>query len=81
VDIDPTTQIGADGLRYTAGTQPTDAAPYRRDTSTLRGAERSDPAAPEANNGILYYRDNGSGKTQLCARFASGAVQVVATQP
>ena len=29
----------------------------------------------------LYLKDNGSGKTQLCIRFNSGAVQVIATQP
>lgn len=44
-------------------------------------AEISDPDAPAANQAKLYIRDNGSGKTQLCARFSSGAVQVLATQP
>lgn len=29
----------------------------------------------------LYIKDNGSGKTQLCVVFSSGAVQVIATQP
>jgi hypothetical protein len=29
----------------------------------------------------LYAKDNGSGKTQLVVRFASGAVQVLATEP
>jgi hypothetical protein len=43
--------------------------------------EQTDPAAPAANNGIVYTRDNGSGKTQLCVRFATGAVQVIATEP
>ena len=38
-------------------------------------------AAPSANNVILYAKDDGSGKTQLVARFATGAVQVIATQP
>lgn len=41
----------------------------------------ADPAAPAANNAIVYTRDNGAGKTQLCVRFATGAVQVIATQP
>ncbi|MBP7629483.1 MAG: hypothetical protein KA758_03450 [Acidimicrobiales bacterium] len=81
MEIDDTTQIGADGLRVLAGTQPTDPAPYRRDSSTLSGGERTDPAAPAADTGVLYFRDNGSGKTQLCVRFATGAIQVVATQP
>jgi hypothetical protein len=43
--------------------------------------EIADPAAPDANVGRLFVRDNGSGKTQLCVRFPTGAVQVVATQP
>lgn len=44
-------------------------------------SERTDPAAPAANTGILYVRDNGSGKSQLAVRFPSGAVQVIATEP
>lgn len=44
-------------------------------------AEISDPAAPASNRVKLYIRDNGSGKTQLCARFATGAIQVIATEP
>jgi hypothetical protein len=43
--------------------------------------ERSDPAAPAANQAVVYARDNGSGKTQLCVRFNTGAIQVLATQP
>lgn len=43
--------------------------------------EISDPAAPAANNAILYVRDNGAGKTQLVVRFPTGAVQVIATEP
>ncbi len=41
----------------------------------------ADPAAPAANYVILYAKDNGSGKTGLYARFATGAVQQVALQP
>lgn len=43
--------------------------------------EIADPAAPAANLAVLYTRDNGSGKTQLCVRFNTGAIQVIATQP
>jgi hypothetical protein len=43
--------------------------------------ERADPAAPAANQAVVYARDNGSGKTQLCVRFNTGAVQVLATEP
>jgi hypothetical protein len=40
-----------------------------------------DIAAPGANAARLYARDNGSGKTQICVRFPTGAVQVLATEP
>lgn len=43
--------------------------------------ETTDPAAPAANNAIIFCRDNGSGKTQICVLFPTGAVQVVATEP
>jgi hypothetical protein len=47
----------------------------------IGGSEISDPAAPAANSGRLYFRDNGAGKTQLVVRFPTGAVQVIATEP
>jgi hypothetical protein len=50
-------------------------------TSSIIGPEISDPAAPAANTYQIYGRDDGSGKTQLCVRFATGAVQVLATEP
>jgi hypothetical protein len=43
--------------------------------------EIADPAAPPSNSGRLFARDNGAGKTQLCVRFPTGAVQVLATEP
>jgi hypothetical protein len=50
--------------------------------SVITMIERAtDASAPAANNGVIYARDNGSGKTQFVARFASGAVQVIATEP
>ena len=47
----------------------------------IHWTERTDPAAPAANDARLYVRDNGAGKTQLVIRFSSGAIQVIATQP
>lgn len=41
----------------------------------------ADASAPAANKAALFVRDNGSGKTQLCVRFNTGAIQVIATQP
>lgn len=43
--------------------------------------EQTAPAAPAANQVTLFARDNGAGKTQLCARFNTGAIQVIATEP
>ena len=39
------------------------------------------PAAPAANKVRVYSQDNGSGKTQLMARFATGAAVQVAIEP
>ena len=47
----------------------------------IEGTEMADPAAPVADRGRLYFRDNGAGKTQIVVVFSSGAVQVIATQP
>ena len=43
--------------------------------------EMAAPAAPAANIGRLFVRDNGSGKTQLCVIFPTGAPQVLSTEP
>jgi hypothetical protein len=42
--------------------------------------EISTPAAPLTNRARLFLRDNGSGLTQLCVRFHTGSVKVLATQ-
>ncbi len=44
-------------------------------------SEIAEPAAPAADTGRLFVKDNGSGKSQLCVRFATGATQVIATEP
>ena len=55
------------------------------DGSTGGGAvqltEMTAPAAPAANNVRIYAVDNGSGKTQLMALFATGAAQQIAIEP
>ncbi len=43
--------------------------------------EISEPSGAPVNRAYLFLRDNGAGKTQLCVKFASGAVQVLAVQP
>lgn len=42
--------------------------------------EISTPAAPSNTHGRLFTRDN-AGKTELCVRFATGSVIVLATEP
>jgi hypothetical protein len=44
-------------------------------------AEVGTPSAPGSNKARLFIRDNGNGKTQLCVRFHTGSVRVLATQP
>ena len=55
------------------------------DGSTGAGAlhfqEQTAPSAPSANNVYLYAQDNGAGKTQLMAKFATGAAQQIAIEP
>ncbi|MBK8093061.1 MAG: hypothetical protein IPK32_14000 [Verrucomicrobiaceae bacterium] len=43
--------------------------------------EMTAPSAPPANGARLYVEDNGSGKTRLMVRFASGASQQIAIEP
>jgi hypothetical protein len=43
--------------------------------------QSSDPVAPAANDARVFCKDNGAGKTQLCVRFNTGAVVVIATEP
>jgi hypothetical protein len=42
--------------------------------------EITTPAAPGANRARLFVRDNGAGKTQLCVRFATGSVKLLAQE-
>jgi len=44
-------------------------------------SEIGTPAAPAPNRARLFVKDNGAGKTQLCVRFHTGAVNVIATEP
>lgn len=63
------------------------AVPGQDDSDVLGGVFleleelSADPAAPAANKVRLYAKDNGAGKTVAYARFATGAIQAMATQP
>lgn len=50
-------------------------------SSYVESVEEAEPAAPSANGYRLFAKDNGSGKTQLMVRFASGASQQIAIEP
>ena len=41
----------------------------------------AEPVAPAAGDARLFTRPNGAGKTELCVRFNTGPVIVIATQP
>ena len=79
--------LSESGVSFGDGTNGADVAIDRSSagvmavTGAVRFTEQSDPSAPAANTGVIFCRDNGSGKTQFCVRFASGAVQVIATEP
>ncbi len=54
---------------------------YAAANGAINLKEITAPGAPGADIGTLYLDDNGAGKTRLNIRFATGAVQVLATQP
>jgi hypothetical protein len=63
------------------GTMVLDASAIRVNQAYIDMTEQTTPSAPGVNRARLFVRDNGSGKTQLCVLFNSGAVQVIATEP
>ena len=70
--------------RAAAGLWGTDHALYLRGTgggSYIRMAEQSADPAATVNEGKLFCKDSGGGKTQLAVRFGTGATQILATEP
>ncbi len=49
-------------------------------TNYLEFGEIVAPAAPSADLGRLFVRDNGAGKTELCIRMSTGAIIVLGTE-
>lgn len=47
----------------------------------LQLTEMTAPSAPPANNATIYAEDDGSGKTRIMVRFATGAAQQIAIEP
>ena len=50
-------------------------------TSFIDFTEMIAPAANATDHARLFVRDNGSGKSQICVIFPTGAIQVIATEP
>jgi hypothetical protein len=88
------TAVGSGGVQLELFTKPDSGGPTQRAILDATGnlvwtsanyqemmELGGDPVAPGLNKARLFLRDNGSGKTQLCVRFNTGAVQVLATQP
>lgn len=69
------------GIGVDPPTEALDVAGAIKLTTHIEGTEIAEPAAPAANGFRLFAKDNGAGKTQLCVRFATGATQVIATEP
>jgi hypothetical protein len=67
------TRNAASVLRLSANGTDTGAA--------LEGFEQTAPAAPAANGYRIFAEDDGSGKTRLMVRFATGASQQIAVEP
>lgn len=82
----PTTAVKGDSAAGKAvyGVSTTGYAGYFQGrlftTEFVELQEIADPAAPASNQARLFVRDTAS-KSELCVRFASGAVQVIATEP
>lgn len=50
--------------------------------SYIKGKEvAADPVNTAANEGVIFLRDNGAGKSQWAARFPTGAVVPIVTEP
>jgi hypothetical protein len=47
----------------------------------LEFGEMTPPASPAGNKVRLFAKDNGSGKTQICALFPTGAVVELGIEP
>jgi len=88
------TQAGTSGVQLELFTKPDGGGPAQRlvvdkDGNALWKSPSfqemtsvgTDPPAPTTGRGRIYMRDTGSGKTQLCVRFPTGPVQVLATEP
>lgn len=76
-----TTSIDIGIARKAAGILSIDATVAGNGLGAIHMAERTAPSAPAANGVYIYAQDNGAGKTQLMALFATGAAQQIAIEP
>lgn len=61
-------------------TNGTTIIPDEKVTTYLEYTEMTAPAAGGADTARVYAEDNGSGKTRIVVKFATGAAIVIATQ-
>jgi hypothetical protein len=64
--------VGGTGIAITDGSSGGESLEFREMTA---------PSAPSTNGLRIYAEDNGSGKTRLMARFATGIAQQIAIEP
>jgi len=65
-----------------SGSTTTDVSQVAIGTKHIEATVRpTNPDAPAADKGRVYFRKNVSEKMELCVRFPTGAVQVIATEP
>ena len=72
---------GAERANWNAGGQTLAAGLFMTGSAQIQLPQVTAPAAPAAGFTRIYAVDNGAGKTQLRARFDTGAEQAVATEP
>lgn len=73
--------LSPDGTKNEAMSLANNGAWTLGTSGSMNLTERAEPSNPGANIGVLFTKDSGAGKTQLCVRFPTGASQVIATEP
>jgi hypothetical protein len=74
--------VGNVGIGTTNASQTLDVNGNINVSGSVTGIEiAADPVPPAAGGWNLYVKDDGTGKSELCVEFASGAPQCFARQP
>lgn len=90
IAIIPSFGAGSAGLMLQVGGHTIMNVPFNSDTPSFSAIDVAQgvtieqilpPAAPLTGNVTLFCEDAGAGKAKLSAKFHTGAVQVIATEP